>query len=115
MCVSPSSFLRDELLDLKTNQDFCSFRDLTGNQLSGSIPSALLKRMQDGSLILRSVHDTINTPLYCSITNFEIRINWYTFFLLDMVTIQTSAPTATRASLRKKRKALRLPCMLQFQ
>jgi hypothetical protein len=67
MCVSPSSFRRDELLDLKTNQDFCSFRDLTGNQLSGSIPSALLKRMQDGSLTLRSVHDTINMPPFLAV------------------------------------------------
>ncbi|KAM0861514.1 hypothetical protein ACQ4PT_045840 [Festuca glaucescens] len=31
----------------------CFFRDLTGNQLNGSIPSGLLKRSQDGSLTLR--------------------------------------------------------------
>lgn len=30
-------------------------RDLTGNQLSGPIPSSLLKRIQDGSLNLMSV------------------------------------------------------------
>jgi hypothetical protein len=34
----------------------CFYRDLTGNQLNGSIPSGLLKRSQNGTLTLRQLH-----------------------------------------------------------
>ena len=37
------------------------FRDLTSNQLNGTIPSGLLKRIQDGSLSLRSLPCSSNT------------------------------------------------------
>jgi hypothetical protein len=73
---------------------FVSLRDLTANQLSGSIPSGLLKKMQDGSLTLRFVlhHKFFKLRFY--------NLNYPVFLSLDLVTIQTSAAMVNPVSLR---------------
>jgi hypothetical protein len=42
------------------------FRDLSSNQLNGTIPSGLLKRIQDGSLNLKSLP---YPPIYMVLTS----------------------------------------------
>jgi hypothetical protein len=67
---------------------------LSGNQLSGSIPSELLKRAQDKSLQLRYLH-LLSPPLIAiQDQHYTSKFDWkhhFIIFLLDMKIIQAFA------------------------